>query len=99
MTAGSLARQRCQMRVGITKMSAQSCLCRCRHNHDLRHSLAVSTLLEWYRSGEDIDAEMPALSGYLGHVRPEGTYWYISATPELMQLAAARAAGKEGRDE
>jgi len=62
--------------------------------HDLRHSLAVNTLLDWYRSGEDIDAEMPALSGYLGHVRPEGTYWYISATPELMQLAAARAAGK-----
>ena len=67
--------------------------------HDLRHSLAVNTLLDWYRSGEDIDAEMPALSGYLGHVRPEGTYWYISAIPELMQLAAARAAGKEGRDE
>jgi integrase len=67
--------------------------------HDLRHSLAVNTLLDWYRSGEDIDAEMPALSGYLGHVRPEGTYWYISSTPELMQLAAARAAGKEGRDE
>jgi integrase len=67
--------------------------------HDLRHSLAVNTLLDWYRSGEDIDAEMPALPGYLGHVRPDGTYWYISATPELMQLAAARAAGKEGRDE
>lgn len=65
--------------------------------HDLRHSLAVSTLLNWYRSGEDIDAEIPALSGYLGHVKPEGTYWYISATPELMQLAAGRAAGREQR--
>ncbi len=63
--------------------------------HDLRHSLAVTTLLDWYRSGEDVDAQMPALSGYLGHVSPEGTYWYISAVPELMQLAAARAAGKE----
>jgi integrase len=67
--------------------------------HDLRHSLAVATLLQWYRSGEDIDAAMPALSGYLGHVSPEGTYWYISAVPELMQLAAERAAGKEGSDE
>jgi integrase/recombinase XerD len=38
---------------------------------------------------------MPALSGYLGHVSPEGTYWYISAVPELMQLAAGRAAGKD----
>jgi integrase/recombinase XerD len=63
--------------------------------HDLRHSLAVTTLLDWYRSGEDVDAQMPALQGYLGHVSPEGTYWYISAVPELMQLAAARAAGKE----
>jgi integrase/recombinase XerD len=63
--------------------------------HDLRHSLAVATLLQWYRSGEDIDAQMPALSGYLGHVSPEGTYWYVSAVPELMQ----RAAGKDGSDE
>jgi integrase/recombinase XerD len=54
-------------------------------------------LLDWYRSGEDIDAAMPALSGYLGHVSPAGTYWYVSAAPELMQLAAERAAGKEQR--
>jgi integrase len=65
--------------------------------HDLRHSLAVATLLNWYRSGEDIDAQMPALQGYLGHVSPAGTYWYISAVPELMQLAAERAARKEQR--
>jgi integrase len=67
--------------------------------HDVRHSLAVNTLLEWYRSGEDVAAQMPALSGYLGHTNPEGTYWYISAVPELMQLAAARAAGNEDGDE
>jgi integrase/recombinase XerD len=67
--------------------------------HDLRHSLAVTALLEWYRSGEDIDAQIPALQGYLGHVSPRGTYWYVTAVPELMQLAAARAAGKEGSDE
>ena len=65
--------------------------------HDLRHSMAVTTLLNWYRSGQDIDAEIPALPGYLGHVNPDGTYWYISAVPELMQPAAGRAAGKEQR--
>src|SRR6266700_699093 len=43
-----------------------------------RRSFAVTTLLEWYRSGEDVAAQMPALSGYLGHVSPEGTYWYYS---------------------
>jgi integrase/recombinase XerD len=61
--------------------------------------LLITSLLEWYRSGEDVAAQMPALSGYLGHTNPEGTYWYISAVPELMQLAAARAAGTEGGDE
>ena len=33
---------------------------------------------------------MPVLSTYLGHVNPAGTYWYLSAAPELMDLAAAR---------
>src|SRR5271165_7171018 len=67
--------------------------------HDARHSFAANTLLEWYRSGEDVAAQMPALSGYLGHTTPEGTFWYISAVPELMQLAAARASGKDDGDE
>jgi site-specific recombinase XerD len=58
--------------------------------HDLRHSLAVRCLLEWYRSGADVAAHMPTLSTYLGHVNPAGTYWYLSATPELMDLAARR---------
>jgi integrase len=58
--------------------------------HDLRHSLAVRCLLEWYRSGADVAAHMPTLSTYLGHVNPAGTYWYLSATPELMHLAARR---------
>jgi hypothetical protein len=33
---------------------------------------------------------MPVLSAYLGHVSPAGTYWYLTAVPELMELAAAR---------
>lgn len=66
--------------------------------HDLRHSFAVASLLQWYRTGADVAAEMPALSDYLGHVNPEGTYWYISAVPELMQLAAARAAAEDSHE-
>ena len=58
--------------------------------HDLRHSFSVQTLLDWHRAGTDMDANMAALSTYLGHVSPEGTYWYLSAAPELMGLAAAR---------
>lgn len=58
--------------------------------HDLRHSFAVRQLLEWHRSGDDPHARMPVLSAYLGHVSPAGTYWYLTAIPELMELAAAR---------
>jgi len=58
--------------------------------HDLRHSFAVHSLIDWHRQGADISALLPVLSTYLGHVEPKNTYWYLSAVPELMQLAAAR---------
>jgi integrase/recombinase XerD len=58
--------------------------------HDLRHTFAVRTLLGWYRSGEDVQAKVPALSSYLGHREPGSTYWYLSAVPELLACAAAR---------
>jgi integrase/recombinase XerD len=58
--------------------------------HDLRHSFAVSTLIDRQRSGVQIDARIAALSTYLGHVSPAETYWYLTATPQLMQLAAHR---------
>lgn len=58
--------------------------------HDLRHTFAVRTLLGWYRDGQDIQAKLPALSTYLGHREPASTYWYLSASPELLALAAAR---------
>jgi integrase/recombinase XerD len=46
--------------------------------HDLRHTLAVNTLLRWYRDGGDVASRMPLLSTYLGHVDPAATYWYYS---------------------
>ena len=46
--------------------------------HDLRHSFAVRTLLGWYRAGEDVQANIPSLSTYLGHREPASTYWYYS---------------------
>ena len=49
--------------------------------HDLRHRFATETLLRWYRSGEDIERRLPALSTFLGHSRTSDTYWYISACP------------------
>jgi integrase/recombinase XerD len=58
--------------------------------HGLRHSFAVKTLLGWYRDGQDVQARMPSLSTYLGHVAPAATYWYLTGTPELLALAAGR---------
>ena len=58
--------------------------------HDFRHRFAVATLLDWYRSGIDVDSLMPVLSTYLGHTCIRDTYWYLSACPELMGYATRR---------
>jgi integrase len=64
---------------------------RCRPRlHDTRHSYACATLLGWYRAGLDVQARLPLLSTYMGHARPENTYWYLSAIPELLAFAAHR---------
>jgi integrase len=64
--------------------------------HDLRHSFAVRTLINWHRAGHDVQARIPALVSYLGHVNPASTYWYLSASPELMELAAGRLDARFG---
>jgi integrase/recombinase XerD len=58
--------------------------------HDTRHAFACNTLVAWYRAGLDVEAQMPLLSTWMGHARPENTFWYISAVPELLSLAAQR---------
>ena len=58
--------------------------------HGLRHTFAVRTLLDAYRSGEDVNRRLVALSTYMGHVDPASTYWYLHAAPELMGAAAQR---------
>lgn len=64
--------------------------------HDLRHSFAVRTLIRWHHDGVDVEGRMMVLSTYLGHVNPAGTYWYLSAAPQLMELAAARLGRRYG---
>ena len=50
----------------------------------------MSTLLDWYRHGQDVPALLPRLSTYLGHADPKHTFWYLSAAPELLALAGQR---------
>jgi len=58
--------------------------------HDMRHSFAVRTMLDAYESGKDGQAVLAVLSTYLGHVNPKATYWYLTASPELMAAAGRR---------
>lgn len=64
--------------------------------HDFRHRFAVHTLVRWYKRGVDVEQHIHELSTYLGHVKVSDTYWYLSAVPELLQLAAARLESKKG---
>jgi integrase len=58
--------------------------------HDFRHTFATTTLLEAYREGIGVDAQVAVLATYLGHVSPASTYWYLSASPELLTVVSER---------
>ena len=78
-------------------LASRSAACRPRI-HDVRHSFAVRTLLDWYRAGVEVQPRLPLLSTYLGHVHPKDTYWYLTAAPELLQIAAERLDRSEGEE-
>lgn len=64
---------------------------RCRPRlHDLRHTFVVNSMQQAYADGQDGQTHLTLLSTWLGHVHPNSTYWYLSASPELMALAAER---------
>lgn len=58
--------------------------------HTLRHSFVVRRLTLWHRTGKNVAELLPHLSVYLGHLSPADTYWYLTATPELLESASAR---------
>lgn len=85
----SSAQKRWRTIRAMAGLTPRSAICRPRL-HDLRHSFAVATMLDWYHRGEDVPALLPTLSTYLGHIDPKSTYWYLSAAPELLELASQR---------
>ena len=64
--------------------------------HDLRHSFAVRRLAAWYREGLDPQAMLPVLATYMGHSHYSDTAYYLTATAELLGLAADRFANFVG---
>lgn len=75
--------------VRLTGLVPRSASCRPRI-HDLRHSFAVSAMLDAYTCGQDGQLRLTLLSTWLGHVHPGSTYWYLSASPDLMAAAGQR---------
>lgn len=71
--------------------------CRAPRLHDARHSFAVNTLIDAHRDGVDIDARIATLANYLGHVDPSHTYWYLTASPQLMQTVRERLTAYQER--
>ncbi len=59
--------------------------------HDARHLFAVRVLRRWYQDGEDLDAKLPLLATYLGHLNLSGTQHYLHLTSELFPEITARA--------
>jgi len=59
--------------------------------HDARHRFAVCALRRWYRDGADLDAKLPLLATYLGHVNLSGTQRYLHLTAELFPEITVRA--------
>src|SRR5215216_2426843 len=58
--------------------------------HDRRHSFAVRTLLDAYRTDGDPGPRIAVLSTCLAPVNPGKTYWYLHARAELLELASGR---------
>jgi integrase/recombinase XerD len=82
----------CRTFIGLVAdagIQARSARCRPRI-HDLRHTFAVRVLLDCYRTGVDVQTQLPLLSTYLGHADPKDTYWYLTGSPELLALAGQR---------
>lgn len=82
--------------IGLRKTTIRRHIGRGPRLQDLRHTFATRRLIEWYRTGLDINLMMPALSTYLGHSSVHCTYWYIQAVPELLHLAAERPVVRPG---
>ncbi len=58
--------------------------------HDLRHSFVCRRVALWHEAGANIDNATLALSTYVGHAKVSDTYWYLTAVPDLMAVAARR---------
>jgi integrase len=57
---------------------------------DIRHTFVCRRLERWYKDGLNVDRNILVLSTYIGHAKVTDTYWHVTATPDLMAIAARR---------
>jgi len=55
--------------------------------YDIRYTFACDIIKRWLEAGEDVNQRLHLLSTYMGHIKPADTYWYLSATPELLAIS------------
>jgi len=60
--------------------------------HDFRHSFAVHALVRWYRAGGNVQAKLPLLATYMGHVSVVSTAYYLHFAEEVAAQASDRFA-------
>jgi integrase/recombinase XerD len=58
--------------------------------HDVRHTFAIHRLVRWYREGVDLNAKLPVLAAYMGHIGLKGTQRYLHLIADLFPEVAAR---------
>ena len=66
--------------------------------YDIRHTFACDVIKRWLESGAEVNQKLHLLSVYMGHAKPADTYWYLSATPELLAVSCERYEAAFGID-
>jgi site-specific recombinase XerD len=67
--------------------------------YDLRHTFACQTIKRWLENDENVNQKLHLLSTYMGHVKPKDTFWYLSATPDLLSISCSKYEEAFGKGE
>lgn len=59
--------------------------------HDFRHTYAVNRLNQWLVEDKDINAYLPYISMYMGHVNQADTDYYLHLIPEFFPVFREKA--------
>jgi integrase/recombinase XerD len=86
------------LRAGINLLLSAAGICtaagRLPRLHDFRHTFAVHALMRWYRAGADVQAKLPFLATYMGHVSIASTHYYLPFVEQIADLANSRFADR-----